>query len=79
MLFSTAIQYEYRGCLRAFSLSNRLKEAAARIDSGELQSMVELAQQLGYYDQAHLIRDFRAIVAQSPSAYRRSAPDSQRA
>jgi AraC-like DNA-binding protein len=28
-----------------------------------------LAQDLGYYDQAHLINDFRKLVGHSPAAY----------
>ncbi len=69
-LFRVRVGVSPKWMLRRF----RLKEAAARLDSGELQSMAGLAQQLGYYDQAHLIQDFRAIVGQSPSAYRRSSP-----
>ena len=67
-LFRERVGASPKWMLRRF----RLKEAAARIDSGDLQNMAELAQQLGYYDQAHLIRDFRAMVGQPPSAYRRS-------
>jgi AraC-like DNA-binding protein len=28
-----------------------------------------LAQNLGYYDQAHFINDFKRLVGRSPSAY----------
>jgi len=32
-----------------------------------------LARELGYVDQAHFIRDFKAIVGQPPAAYARAA------
>jgi AraC-like DNA-binding protein len=48
----------------------RLHEAAERLASpGTSQS--QLATELGYSDQAHFIRDFRAIVGMSPAAYAR--------
>lgn len=71
-LFHVHVGVSPKWMLRRF----RLKEAAATIDSGTPQSMADLAQQLGYYDQAHLIRDFRAMVGQPPNAYRRSLPHS---
>jgi AraC-like DNA-binding protein len=36
-------------------------------------NLTNLAQDLGYADQAHFTRDFKAIVGRSPSDYRRSA------
>jgi AraC-like DNA-binding protein len=36
-------------------------------------NLTSLAQDLGYADQAHFTRDFKAIVGRSPSDYRRSA------
>lgn len=47
----------------------RLHEAAERIASGNVKSWAELALELGYYDQAHFIRDFKAIVGKSPKEY----------
>jgi AraC-like DNA-binding protein len=44
----------------------RLHEAAARLDAGGV-SMATLAQELGYFDQAHFVRDFKAVVGRAPS------------
>lgn len=46
----------------------RLHEAAARLESGSIDQ-VELALELGYSDQAHFIRDFKALVGKTPVAY----------
>lgn len=49
---------------------HRLQEAAGRIERGEYVDLAELAQTLGYADQAHLTRDFKAAVGATPSAFR---------
>jgi len=46
----------------------RLFEAAERLASGEAVG-AQLAQELGYFDQAHFIRDFKAMVGRTPRAY----------
>ena len=49
----------------------RLHEAAeqlAAVEDGALD-MAALALQLGYFDQSHFIRDFKAVVGQAPGAY----------
>jgi AraC-like DNA-binding protein len=51
----------------------RLHELIARLQSGEELHWAALAQELGYFDQAHLIRDFRMVVGRAPEEYRRSA------
>ncbi|NVB43156.1 AraC family transcriptional regulator [Pseudenhygromyxa sp. WMMC2535] len=48
---------------------NRLQEVATRIEQGEAPSLAELAAELGYADQAHLTRDFKAIVGKSPRQF----------
>ncbi|MEO0601275.1 MAG: helix-turn-helix transcriptional regulator [Myxococcota bacterium] len=40
----------------------RLQEAAARVEHGEAPDLATLAWELGYADQAHLARDFRAAT-----------------
>ena len=53
----------------------RLQDAAAAIDAGEVDDLADLAASLGWFDQAHFSRDFRAVVGVPPSAYRaRRAP-----
>jgi AraC-like DNA-binding protein len=50
----------------------RLHEAAERIAAGEGGDHASLALELGYYDQTHFIRDFRAQIGASPAAYARA-------
>lgn len=47
----------------------RIQEAAERIGSGDYVALAALASELGYCDQAHLIRDFRAQVGTTPTGY----------
>jgi AraC-like DNA-binding protein len=47
----------------------RLLEAAETVREGNQVSWAEVAAALGYADQAHLIRDFRAATGQTPAAY----------
>ena len=47
----------------------RLHEAVARIDTGAACDWAALALDLGYADQAHLIRDFKKIVGRTPLEY----------
>ena len=51
----------------------RLHDAASRLANAEELNLTHLAQELGYADQAHFTRDFKAIVGRSPSDYRRTA------
>lgn len=46
----------------------RLQDAVDEVGRGE-DSLARLAADLGYYDQAHFVRDFRTTVGRSPSAY----------
>ena len=57
----------------------RLHEAIERLHEGAHISFTRLATELGYFDQAHFIRDFRQLVGCSPAAYaRRHTVDSIR-
>lgn len=47
----------------------RLHEAAERMAAGEGIDWSRLAADLGYFDQAHFIKDFKAIVGRTPAEY----------
>ena len=47
----------------------RLQEAAEQLAAGERSDWTRLALDLGYFDHAHFIRDFRAVVGRSPAEY----------
>jgi AraC-like DNA-binding protein len=49
----------------------RLHEAIARVQESPRMDWAALALELGYFDQAHFTRDFRALVGQSPAEYGR--------
>jgi AraC-like DNA-binding protein len=51
----------------------RLHEAAERLTADPSMAQSALATDLGYSDQAHFIRDFKALVGISPAAYARGA------
>ena len=50
-----------------------LQEAAERVDEAGAEDAAATAVELGYYDQAHFINDFRAAVGRSPRRYARSS------
>ena len=49
----------------------RLREAAERIKDGQSENFAALAVALGYFDQAHLAHDFKAVTGRSPSQWSR--------
>ena len=49
----------------------RLHEALERLHSGAELDWAQLTVDLGYFDQSHFIRDFRAVVGRSPAQYKR--------
>jgi AraC-like DNA-binding protein len=68
-LFSDYVGVSPKWVIRRF----RLHDAASRLAKEEDVNLTTLAQDLGYADQAHFTRDFKAIVGRSPSDYRLSA------
>jgi AraC-like DNA-binding protein len=50
----------------------RLHESAERLAIGEPVDWTALALDLGYFDQAHFIKDFKAMIGMTPAAYARS-------
>lgn len=53
---------------------HRLQEVALRLEQGHTHSLADLAATLGYSDQAHLARDFKAVVGKSPSQFLAELP-----
>jgi AraC-like DNA-binding protein len=51
-------------------LRYRLQNAVAALDADTDEPLAELASRLGFYDQAHLAREFTAFVGIAPGAYR---------
>ncbi len=47
----------------------RLHEVAERLAEGEIVDWPGMVVELGYSDQAHLIKDFKAIVGRTPAKY----------
>ncbi len=51
----------------------RLHDAVELLAAGETIDGPRLALELGYFDQAHFIRDFKKLIGRSPADYRRVA------
>ncbi|MBS2027820.1 MAG: AraC family transcriptional regulator [Deltaproteobacteria bacterium] len=51
----------------------RLHEAMERLESGAARDLPALAQELGYFDQAHFSRAFKALLGRSPGSYARES------
>jgi AraC-like DNA-binding protein len=49
----------------------RIHDAVARVQAGRPVAWAMLAQDLGYFDQAHFITDFRKLVGKTPADYAR--------
>ena len=64
-LFAGSVGVSPKAVLRRY----RLQDAAAAIDAGGVSDLAGLAAELGWFDQAHFSRDFRAVVGTTPSAY----------
>jgi AraC-like DNA-binding protein len=61
---------EYAGVSPTWVLRRyRLLNAAEAVRNGERVSWTDVAADLGYADQAHLIRDFRSATGRTPAAY----------
>jgi transcriptional regulator GlxA family with amidase domain len=72
-LFATYVGLSPKAVLARY----RLQDAAAAIDAGAADDLAGLAASLGWFDQAHFSRDFRAVTGTTPSAYLRHARAAQ--
>ena len=66
-LFSEYIGASPKWVIRRY----RLHELIERSNAGEQLDWIQVALDLGYFDQAHLINDFKSIVGFSPTQYQR--------
>lgn len=57
---------------KQFVRIRRIDRAVRAMAAGTARSLTELAYELGFYDQAHFIRDFKAITSLTPSAFRKA-------
>jgi AraC-like DNA-binding protein len=48
---------------------SRIHEAALHVADGERHDWAKLAADLGYFDQAHFIKDFKKVIGCSPEEY----------
>jgi AraC-like DNA-binding protein len=55
----------------------RLYEAAEKLDKGVIADWPRLAADLGYFDQAHFIKDFKKMIGVSPGEYVRRVSQSE--
>jgi AraC-like DNA-binding protein len=59
---------------KRFARVRRFQRVLAAVDSGRAVDWARVAASCGYFDQAHLIRDFRAFAGVSPTGYQPRAP-----
>lgn len=64
-LFSLYVGVSPKWVIKRF----RLHEAAAQLASGKVTDWPTIALELGYFDQAHFIKDFNRMVRSSPAEY----------
>jgi len=67
-LFGTYVGVSPKWVIRRY----RLHEALERLDAGGDVDLPALAVELGYFDQAHFIRDFKHLVGRTPAGYARA-------
>jgi len=47
----------------------RMHDALTSVEANENIDWAKLALQLGYYDQAHFIKDFKSLIGKTPKNY----------
>lgn len=56
----------------------RMHEAVEQMNEGRVVDWVQLALDLGYYDQAHFIKDFKSLIGKSPGKYANATAEFRR-
>jgi transcriptional regulator GlxA family with amidase domain len=56
---------------KSFGRLGRFQRALRALDGSRHQSLAGVAARAGYFDQAHLCRDFRSFGDTTPAGYRR--------
>jgi len=60
---------------KLYARIDRFRAVLAQVAAGRTVSWTQLALDLGYYDQSHFIRDFRAFTGLAPTEYDRQRGD----
>ncbi len=68
-LFSQYVGVSPKWVIRRY----RLHEAAEQLADGHVLDWSQMAVDLGYFDQAHFINDFKAIVGSAPAEYAKNS------
>jgi AraC-like DNA-binding protein len=68
-LFREYVGVPPKWVIRRYRLHQLIDRLEARLEASPPESWPDLALQLGYFDQAHLINDFKAITGYSPADY----------
>ncbi|MFF2371083.1 helix-turn-helix domain-containing protein [Agromyces sp. NPDC058110] len=55
-----------------------MQEAAHRLAASDAPPLAALAAELGFADQAHFSREFRAVIGETPRRYARAAASALR-
>jgi AraC-like DNA-binding protein len=69
-LFDRYVGVNPKGVIQRF----RLHETAEKIEQGEVVDWAKLSLDMGYFDQAHFIKDFKSYLGKTPDEYMRSIP-----
>ncbi|WP_239618138.1 helix-turn-helix transcriptional regulator [Cohnella mopanensis] len=67
-LFDRYVGVSPKGVIQRF----RLHEVAEKIEKGETVDWPALSEEMGYFDQAHFIKDFKAYLGKTPDEYMRT-------
>lgn len=67
-LFSTRVGWSPKWMIQRY----RIHEALEHINKGFAIDWIEISTRLGYFDQAHFIRDFKRLIGETPDAYLRA-------